>query len=148
MYNKEEQIGREISELYRIGSSFLSKRFSKYGIGSGQYLFLAKLYRMEGISQEKLSVILRMDKATTARGIAKLEEEGYIIRKKNQDDRRVNEIYLTQKAKDIKEEFFNILGEWNNELLLPLTKDEREQVMYLLSKITRETSRKESDIIE
>lgn len=148
MFKKEEQIGREISELYRMGSSFLSKKFSKYGIGSGQYLFLAKLYRMEGISQERLSEILNMDKATTARGLAKLEEKGYIIRRKNQEDKRANEVYLTQKAKDIKVEFFDILGEWNNKLLLPLTKDEREQVMYLLSKITTETSKKEGDIDE
>ena len=52
---KREPIGRYISQIYRKGNSFISKEISKFGIGSGQIMFLMQLYKKDGISQEELS---------------------------------------------------------------------------------------------
>ena len=40
---KREPIGRYISQIYRKGNSFISKEISKFGIGSGQIMFLMQL---------------------------------------------------------------------------------------------------------
>ena len=44
---KREPIGRYISQIYRKGNSFISKEISKFGIGSGQIMFLMQLYKKE-----------------------------------------------------------------------------------------------------
>ena len=43
-----KHIGKYISQLYRKGSSSINKEISKYGIGSGQFMFLLELYKKDG----------------------------------------------------------------------------------------------------
>lgn len=132
---KCEALGKYISILYRQGNAFLTKKYSKYNIGSGQYMFLIQLYGKDGLSQEELSSRLNIDKGTTARAIKKLEDEGYIIREIDEDDKRAYKIFLTEKAKEIREGFFKILGEWNNILTSGLTAEEVEIVLKLMKKV-------------
>lgn len=132
---KCEALGKYISILYRQGNAFLTKKYSKYNIGSGQYMFLIQLYGKDGLSQEELSSRLNIDKGTTARAIKKLEDEGYIIREIDEDDKRAYKIFLTEKAKEIREGFFKILGDWNNILTSGLTAEEVEIVLKLMKKV-------------
>ena len=98
-------VGKYISIIHRTGSSFLSKEFSKFNIGSGQYMYLIHLYKNDGLSQEELTEILNIDKGTTAKSIKKLETEGFVMRVKDKNDKRINRVYLTPKALEIKDEF-------------------------------------------
>ncbi|SHK06769.1 DNA-binding transcriptional regulator, MarR family [Clostridium cavendishii DSM 21758] len=132
---KCEALGKYISIVYRQGNAFLTKKFSKYNLSSGQYMFLIQLYAKDGLSQEELSYKLNIDKGTTARAIQKLEQEGYIIRIKDEKDKRTNRIYLTEKAKEIRIGFFDILINWNNILTSGLTEDEVEIAIMLMKKI-------------
>lgn len=133
---KCEALGKYISILYRQGNAFLTKKYSKYNIGSGQYMFLIQLYANDGLSQEELASRLNIDKGTTARAIKKLQNEGYIIRETDEDDKRAYKIFLTEKAKEIKEDFFQILGQWNDILTSGLTAEEVEIVLKLMKKVS------------
>lgn len=133
---KCEALGKYISILYRQGNAFLTKKYSKYNIGSGQYMFLIQLYANDGLSQEELSSRLNIDKGTTARAIKKLEDEGYIIREIDEDDKRAYKIFLTEKAKEIKKGFFEILRQWNDILTSGLNVEEVEIVLKLMKKIS------------
>lgn len=133
---KCEALGKYISILYRQGNAFLTKKYSKYNIGSGQYMFLIQLYANDGLGQEELSSRLNIDKGTTARAIKKLQNEGYIIRETDEDDKRAYKIFLTEKAKEIKEDFFQILGQWNDILTSGLTAEEVEIVLKLMKKVS------------
>ena len=78
--NKHDDISvsRYLSYFHRIGSSFLSKSYEKYDIGTGQYQFLIQLYLDDGISHDTLTERVSVDKATTTRAIKKLEIAGYV----------------------------------------------------------------------
>lgn len=132
---KYNSIGKYVSEIYRCGNKFFSKAYAKYNIGSGQFMFLRVLYDNVGLTQEDLSSILNIDKATTARALKKLEDEGYVYREKSLDDKRANIIGVTQKALDIRKEFFQVLSEWESIVTSPLTDEERDVVIKLLEKI-------------
>ena len=93
--NIKEPIGKYISQIYRKGRAFISKGLTQYDMGYGQMLFLLQLYNQDGISQEELTEKLNIDKGTTARSIKKLEKEGFIIRVKDEHDKRAYKIYLT-----------------------------------------------------
>ena len=101
--NIKEPIGKYISQIYRKGRAFISKGLTQYDMGYGQMLFLLQLYRQDGISQEELTEKLNIDKGTTARSIKKLEKEGFIIRLKDEHDKRAYKIYLTDKSKEKQE---------------------------------------------
>ena len=97
--NKREPIAKYISLIYRKGNCFINREVSKFGIGSGQIMFLMQLYNKDGISQEELSENLNIDKATTCRAIKKLEEQGLLTRVKDEKDKRAYKLYLTIKFK-------------------------------------------------
>ena len=88
---------------------FITKEISKFGIGSGQVMFLMELYKKDGISQEELSEVLNIDKATTCRAIKKLEEAEFLTRVKDKNDKRAYKLYLTQKSKDMEESIRDVL---------------------------------------
>ena len=129
------QIGRYISQLYRKGSTFINKGVSKYGIGSGQFMFLLELYIKDGKNQEEISETLKMDKGTTARALKKLEEEGFVTRIKDVNDKRANKIYLNNKAKEVEDGVLDILIDWNKQITKTLTKDEEDVLKNLLEKV-------------
>lgn len=130
-----DNIGKYISQLYRRGGIFITKRMEKYNIGQGQFMFLLELYIEDGRNQEELSKVLKIDKGTTARAIKKLEEEGYIERFKDEKDKRSNKIYLTQKGRDIKESIFSVLDEWERKMSEHLDESEKELMIKLLKKV-------------
>lgn len=132
----EDNIGRYIAKIYCKGSAIISKELQDYGIGSGQYAFLLQLYRQDGISQEELSKLLLVDKATVARAMKKLEEENLIYRIRDEKDKRYYKVFITKKALHIKEEVFKKVHAWDETLKQSLTKEEEAQMIDLLKKIT------------
>ena len=130
-----ENIGKYISQLYRKGSSFIAKKLSEEGIGSGQLMFLLELYRQDGITQDNLTERVNIDKGTTARALKKLEDESLIVRIKNEKDKRVNNIYLTEKGKEAKLRIYKVFDEWEAVLSQNLNIDEKKTILNLLKKI-------------
>ena len=132
---KEESIGKLVSILYRIGVSHVGKQLEPYGIGSGQIAFLTELFAHDGICQEDLASSVRCDKATVARAMQRLESQGYVERKRSAEDGRVNLVYLTDKAYKFKRTLFLILSNWTDTLARGLNREERKQVINLLSRL-------------
>lgn len=128
-------IGRWISVLYRYGQCYIEKELKPYGLGSGQFIFLFVLLKQDGISQEALSNILKIDKGTTARAIQKLEQEGYIEKNTNAQDRRVNIICVTKKGKQIQPILQQTLKQWTELLSQDMTDSEKKQTIALLQKM-------------
>lgn len=131
-----ETLAKYISIIHRSGAAYLSKEFNKFHIGSGQYMFLIALYKNDGISQENLTDLLNIDKGTTAKAIKKLEETGLVTRVKDIKDKRINKIYLTEQALNIKDEFLSILANWENTLTANLSDKEKNDTLIILKKIT------------
>lgn len=128
----EPSIGRFVSILYRVGQSHIGKQLEPYGIGSGQFTFLAELFTKDGVSQEELASLIRCDKATVARAMQRLEDEGYVVRKRSAEDGRINLVNLTDKAYKFKPTLFSILSSWTDSLASGLSHEEKKQVVSLL----------------
>lgn len=135
--SKEQSMGSYISSFYRLGASFLSKEYKDYGIGSGQYQFLFSLYLEDGVSHDKLTEKMSVDKATTTRAIMKLEEEGYVKRVLDENDKRKYKIFLTDKAVEKKEEILNIGSKWEQQLIGCLEPEEFKSLEEIFKKISK-----------
>jgi len=131
----KDRLGKHISLIYRYSQIFFNSELKAYNLGSGQYMFLATLFENNGISQEQLSDIVKIDKATTARAIAKLVSENYVIRKINESDKRAYNLYTTDKANSIKKILFGILDSWNKIMLDDLDSDEKAMLLKLIEKV-------------
>ena len=128
-------IEKYIYLIYRKSRSFIGKSLEEYNIGQGQFMFLLELYIEDGRNQEELAEVLKIDKGTTARAIKKLEDNGFIMREKDEKDKRSNRVYLTEKGKSIKNNIFFVLDQWDKKMSEQLDKEERELMIKLLKKV-------------
>ncbi|MFH5181716.1 MarR family winged helix-turn-helix transcriptional regulator [Paenibacillus sp. TAB 01] len=137
MLDRQYTIPRWVSLLYRYGQMYIGDRLNDSDIGKGQYIFLNALYKQDGLSQEALSHELKIDKGTTAKALKKLEEQGYVLRKIRDEDKRSYRIFLTDKALRIKEEVRQVLIDWRHILSDGLTEQEQYAALELLEKMGR-----------
>lgn len=133
--------GKYISILYRHANMFLSKQYSRFNIGSGQYKFMLYLYTHDCVIQDDLSTELCVDNATTTRAMKRLEEEGYVVRARDENDKRAMRVCLTEKALAIKKEFFEILDFWDAILTDNLTDNEKKTVVNIFEKMVCNTNK-------
>jgi len=125
---KFEFVGKYISFLYRYHQTYLDKELEPYNIGSGQFFILMPLYKKDGINQEKISQIIKVDKATITRAITRLIDEGYVIRERDENDRRAYKVFLTKKGKGIKRNIMAIAQRWDDIILANMDMDQHEAV--------------------
>ncbi len=129
--------GKWISILYRYGQSYMSKRMESYNIGRGQLIILLYLSRNGGLSQQDLTDYIKVDKGCIAKSIKSLEEEGYITRSADPDDKRAVKVFLTQKAQDTMPVIEDAISSWESVLMSGLKDDEKllaEQILYKMAK--------------
>ena len=132
---QKDRFGKHISLIYRYSQIFFNSELKKYNLGSGQYIFLVNLFKNNGINQEQLSDIVKIDKATTARAVAKLVNENYVIRRISENDKRAYNLYTTDKAESIKTNLFGLLDSWNRIMLDDLDSEERKTLLQLIGKV-------------
>jgi DNA-binding MarR family transcriptional regulator len=130
-----ESIGKWISYIYRRGQIYVGEELQTYNIGSGQYPVLLVLSSKDDLSQQEISNILNVDKATGGRAIRRLVDAGYVKRKQNPEDGRVYNVFLTEKGREIVPIIRKILSQWTGVLLSNFTREEEELVMQLLEKM-------------
>lgn len=138
----KEFIGKSISYLYRYEQIFnWKKKLQPYGIGSGQFPFLMRLYREDGINQESLSDYLKIDKGTTTRAIQKLVDEDYVFRQRDEKDKRSYRVFLTEKGKKLEPDMKKIVSDWEDILFSGFNDSQRREIKNSLGIMFENVSR-------
>lgn len=122
----DRSLGKWIDIISRHKNFYLNKRLEEYNLNKGEYKFLIQIYLKEGICQEDLVNILKTDKHEVAKTIKRLVNEGFLLKKKDEIDRRVNRLYLTDKAIDIKDDIANMLRDTTNILSKGFNEEEKD----------------------
>src|SRR5690554_5510439 len=98
----QQSLSRLVAILHRSHAMYVNRVLKQWNITNGEVGFLMTLYQAEGRTQEQLCSILAIDKAAATRGLCSLENKGYITRQVNEQDKRCKCIYLTEKAKELR----------------------------------------------
>ena len=83
-----------LGDLQRLLRAYADKEAARFGITRAQWAVLAKVERSEGMKQTELAELLEMQPITLTRLIDKLCDAGWIERRSDATDRRVNRLYL------------------------------------------------------
>jgi DNA-binding MarR family transcriptional regulator len=129
-------IGKFTSKISRRSNIYISRLISKYGINNTQLMCLIVLYRGDGKTQDFLSEELSLDKAGVTRCIKKLEELGYIVKRQDKSDKRIYNLFLTDKARLLEKETFTLLSEWEEKLTKGLDEYEKEIALKVLKQVS------------
>ena len=90
-----------LGEVQRAVRAYADKQAARYGITRAQWAVLAKVERAEGLKQTELAEMMDMQPITLTRLIDKLCDNGWIERRGDQRDRRVNRHYLRKAARPL-----------------------------------------------
>ena len=90
-----------LGELFRLIRVYADKEAARYGITRAQWAVLAKVERNEGMKQTELAEQMDVQPITLTRLIDKLCDNGWIERRGDENDRRVNRLYLRKAARPL-----------------------------------------------
>ena len=105
------------------------------GMHRGQGRILCKLKIMDGASQKELVEALGLRAASISEVIERLERDGLVEKRVNDNDKRQANIFLTQAGREAAEKVESQQGEFWNEWLSSLDSGEQEQLSGLLEKL-------------
>ena len=90
-----------LAELQRLLRAHADRAAARYGITRAQWAVLAKVERTEGLKQTELAEQMEMQPITLTRLVDRLCENGWIERRSDDSDRRVNRLYLRKAARPL-----------------------------------------------
>lgn len=125
--------------MKQISEAF-GRRLQNAGITRVQWIALYYVKTKKRISQRDLSNLMNVQDSSAGRLIDRLERDGLIERERNDNDRRVIYIKLTDKGDQLTTDLMPIGIQFNDDLLAGV--DEKELMIYekvlkkMLSNIT------------
>ena len=134
------QIIRDITEITRAGAEYKATNLASYGLKGCHASYLAEICACPGISQDRLAQKICINKSNVARQAAILEDDGFILRKPSQADKRVMELYPTEKTLTLMPEITEILNKWEDFLLADLSEEEVEHAHFILQRMRDKAS--------
>jgi DNA-binding MarR family transcriptional regulator len=134
------QIIRDITQITRAGAEYKATNLAPYGLKGCHASYLAEICACPGISQDRLAQKICINKSNVARQAAILEDDGFILRKPSPADKRVMELYPTEKTLTLMPEITEILNKWEDFLLADLSEEEVEHVHFILQRMRDKAS--------
>ena len=132
MDNSKIPLGLLVSMIHRTRMMYLNDKMSDLDISAGQFPFILILSEEEGITQEEMAAHFHIDKGTVARALKKLEDNEYLFRKIDSENRRRYLIYLTEKGRKSVPQIINIDYEWEDNLCSKFSEGEYEKLFDIL----------------
>ncbi|MEH7303110.1 MarR family winged helix-turn-helix transcriptional regulator [Neobacillus drentensis] len=132
-----KEILREIGMIARALDSISNIEFKEYDLTKGQYLYLVRICENPGIIQEKLAEMIKVDRTTAARAIKKLEMNGFIEKKEDQQNKKIKKLFPTEKVKNVYP-FIKRENDYSNTVALEgLSGTEVETIFTLLQRVRK-----------
>lgn len=125
-----------LAKAYQKAHGNMRKHILAYGLTPIQTLILETLREEEGLSAGDIGKRLVLDSATLSGVLDRLAEAGWIIKLKDQEDKRIVRIYQADKAKELGPKLALERESANNEILGSLTLEEAVLLKRLLRDIS------------
>ncbi|MEN0051694.1 MAG: MarR family transcriptional regulator [Bacteroidota bacterium] len=130
---------------------YLSDELKQYNfdLTRTQWVLLKRLHDEDGQTQNDLALITDRNKTSLTRLIHTMERKELVVRISDEQDKRINRIYLTDKGKAIYQQTLPIIYDSLTKVQSSLSKEEIEQLINLLKRVygSLETLQKEEELV-
>ena len=134
------EIIRNITEIVRCTSQYRTEHLAPMGLKACHASYLTEICANPGTSQDKLASIICINKSNVARQAAILEEEGFITRTPSTTDKRIMQLFPTQKTLELLPKISLILVGAESFLTADLTTEEKELLQKLVGRMKDKAS--------
>jgi len=134
----ERHIGFLISDVARLLRTAFDRRVRRLGLTRSQWLVINRLHRRPGATQSELAEMLEVEKATAGRMIDRMEKKGWVVRRPDAADRRVNRLHLSAEADLIQVQLAQIAERTVDDALALLSSAEIEEFSQSMRRVKRQ----------
>jgi DNA-binding MarR family transcriptional regulator len=136
--------GYLVSRMGWFAARQFGLRLATLGLTTRMWGVLNVLDAEEAVSQQQLGRAVGMDPSSMVATIDELEAKGWVERRRHPTDRRAHALYLTDAGRETLGRGRALSREAQEELLAPLSADERRQLHDLLLRLATEASQVEA----
>ena len=134
-FTRKESLGYRLNIAARLINATLLRRIAPHGVGVGPFPVLLALWDTDGQTQADLCRLIAVEQPTMANTLKRMERDGLIRRERDPNDGRRYRLWLTDKAKSLRQPLTEAADEVNELAQRALTPAERETFGALLDKI-------------
>ena len=131
----ENSLGYLVNRTARLIAHDLAEKIRPAGVAIGQWPVLLFLWAADGMTQAELSRVVAIEPPTVVRTIDRMVRDGLVTRAPDPDDGRLSRIYLTERARSLRDELVPLAAAVNGEILNGLTANEARTLRRLLAKL-------------
>ena len=136
MKNKlNSSFGFVVHDVSRLMRWNFDRQSQGLGLTRAQWSVLAHLRRKDGVRQTSLARLMDIKPMTLGRHIDRLEENGWVVRKDDPDDRRAKRLYLTPKAAPMLASLAKVGQKVRRKAFAGISADEEALVVDVLMRI-------------
>ena len=129
------EIYREIGALSRMIQTLSDISFKSLKLQKGQFMFITRICENPGMNHIQLTQMLHVDKGTTTKAVQKLMKIGYIEKKQDCLDSRMQRLYPTDSAREIYKKLIEKEEHYISKTFYNFSKEEQRQVTELIKKM-------------
>ncbi len=118
--------------LERLAEAEMKKRL---GLTGSKWKIILALNLSDDLSQKELAEKIYVDGSTLVPIIDRMERDGLVERRQDQNDRRNNRIFLTKKSESVVNSIIEIILELRKIIYKGLSQEELESAKKILKKI-------------
>jgi DNA-binding MarR family transcriptional regulator len=131
----ENYIGYTITDVGRLLRTVFERRVRSFGLTRAQWLVIARVHRRPGLSQSEIADLLEIEKAPAGRLIDRMQAKGWLERRSDRSDRRINRLHLTPKAKRLHAAIWPLAEATVDNALGDLSLEERRHLTALMTRV-------------
>ncbi len=107
----------------RVSKAFADRYRTEFGLTIPEWRVLAHLAQSASVSVREIHARVDMDKSKVSRAAARLESAGLIEKRENPDDRRLLDMRLTDKGRELMAQIMPVAHAFQAELLGKIAAD-------------------------
>jgi DNA-binding MarR family transcriptional regulator len=134
---RQESLGYQVNHLARLLAQALAARIAPFGVVPGQFAQLLTLFEEDGLTQRELCDRVRIEQATMAKTLQRMQRDGLVRCVPDPDDRRRIRVYLTDHARAIEHDLVAAARSVNTSVTEGLTDAEAAGFLDLTTRLIR-----------
>ena len=126
---------KNINRIARCAEQYRNDRLEPFGLTGSQYSVILSVCREPGITQDRLSELVYINKSNVARQLSQLVENGYVTREQGEKDRRTIKVFPTEKSLETVPVIRDTLRQWSEYITEGFDESEKEILLAMLEKM-------------
>lgn len=136
--DEEHYIGYTMTDVARLLRTVFERRVRSLGLTRAQWVVIARIHRHPGLSQTEIADLLEIEKATAGRLIDRMEAKGWLERRADPNDRRINRLHLTDESRRMHALIWPVAESTVGDALADLNTNEQRTLAKLMRRVKQQ----------